>query len=219
MEGFEQPAVVGQHVLPAVERARGARVAFEGHDDGVEWSGTVDHRLQALGRAVEAVGRLRAVAGDGARFEGSRQHSGQFGAVAHDGARLHRRGSVVARRGRVEDPGEARVAAAVAGLLGLGGDKGAGNDRIEHAGQGSGVGRAHDLHEAGLVDHGHLGSPGEEDLAAAPAEAVAHDVGAERPDVLGSGHGVQGQPAPTAGPALGLGPREGGLHHAGVGDG
>ena len=150
---------------------------------------------------------------------GGGERGRQFCAVAHDGAGLHRRSVVASRRGRVEDPGEARVAAAVAGLPGLGGYEGAGNDRIEHAGQGGGVGRAHDFHEAGLVDHRHLGPAGEEDLAAAPPKTVAHDVRSQRPDVLGSGHGVQGQPAAATGAPLGLGPGEGGLHHAGVGDG
>ena len=75
------------------------------------------------------------------------------------------------------------------------------------------------LDEAGLVDHGHLRSTGEEDLAAAPAEAVADNVGAERSDVFGTWHGVEGQSAAPARVAGLLRPLKGGLHHAGVGDG
>ena len=101
----------------------------------------------------------------------------------------------------------------------LGGDEGAGDDRIEHAGQGGRAGGAHDLDEARLVDHGHLGTAGEEDLAAAPAEAVPDDVGAQRTDVLGPGHRIEGEAAAATFAAFLLGPLEGGPHHAGVGDG
>ena len=75
------------------------------------------------------------------------------------------------------------------------------------------------LDKSRLVDDSHLGSAGEEDLAAAPAETIADDVGTERPDVLGARHGVEGQSAAAARVAGLLRPLEGGLHHAGVGDG
>ena len=96
--------------------------------------------------------------------------------------------------------------------------KARGTAGVQDAGQGGDAVRAHDLDEAGLVDDGHLGPAGEEDLAAAPRGLVRDQVRRERAQVLGARDGVERQPAPAAGAAFGSRPLQRRRDHAGVGD-
>ena len=193
MQGFEQASVVRQDVLPAIERARGSGVAFEGDHDGVERSGALDRGLQALGRAVEAMGRVRPRWQVMARASSAAaRRGGQFGTIAHDGTGPHRRRGVVGRRGRIEDRRRSAglLPPSLACLVSAA-TKARGTTASSTPAKEDGAGRAHDLDEARLVDDCHLGATGEEHLAAAPAEAVTHHMGAERSDVVGPGHRVR----------------------------
>ena len=70
-----------------------------------------------------------------------------------------------------------------------------------------------------MIDNSHLGSAGEEHLAATPTKLVADEVGTDWANALGTGNRIERQPAPAALVPLCLRPLEGRLHHAGVGDG
>ena len=78
-----------------------------------------------------------------------------------------------------EDRPEPGVAAAVARLAGLGRGERAGDDGLEHPGEGDHLVAAHHLEQAGLVDDRHLRAAGEEHPAAAPSEPVTDEVGAD----------------------------------------
>ncbi len=141
-----------------------------------------DDGVQRVGGVAEALRDLDAVTGDGPSLERGREGRGQEWAVGDDGTGSHLRRRDLGGGRLVEDRPEPRVAAAATGLAGLGRGEGAGDDVLEHPGEGDHPVAAHHLEKAGLVHHRHLRAAGEEHLAAAPPESVTDEVGAERPE-------------------------------------
>ena len=173
--------------------------AGQSDHDRVDRPGRVHRGAQCLGRTAEVARRFGQVAGDRPRLEGRGEGGGQIGTLADDGTGPHVSREQRRRRRVVEDRTEPGIRPTVGRLVGLGRDEGAGNDGLEDAGEGDHVVRADHLDQARLVDDRHLGSAGEEHLAAAPPALVTHQVGTERPEVLGAGDGVERQPAPATG--------------------
>ena len=98
------------------------------------------------------------------------------------------------RRAVGERGAQPRVAAAVAGLRGLGRREDLRPERLEHREQRPDVAGARDLEEAGRDDPRDLGAVGEHDLPAAHEENVLpREVRADRTEVLGRGHRREAQ--------------------------
>ena len=101
--------------------------------------------------------------------------------------------------GLVEDRPEAGVAAPIGGLCRLGCCEGDRNDRLESVGQRDDVGATADLEQARLCEQGQFGTAREDDLASAPGELLAGQIGADRPEVLRRWHRPEVEPAGVRG--------------------